>query len=130
MIVLKADVFYTKNNEVQDIIPCHRTARKQDALYNAAVWTRKFLNDLGGDFSLVTVLQQTGLTLRNMSCCPCSSKKIPSSEATTGLNCHPCDSMEFIIRKSIQSFDPGIACHFVQCEKDNDPYCECVISLS
>lgn len=88
-------------------------------LARSVEWVSGFLNDLGGDYSVLEVTESQ-VILKNKAACPgfCSQGN-PATKT--------CNDIERAISKAIKTFDSELTVGFVRCASDNDAGCEMVI---
>lgn len=121
MIVSKSDVLNNSNHEF-NVEPLKEIDAKKLLLNDAVVWLQRFLNDLGGDYTINTHHMNDRFILVNTCHCPCLAKTLKAGD-------YPCDKLEITINKSLKSYHPNIQAGFIRCSNDGDSLCELVITL-
>lgn len=93
----------------------------QTPLEIGADWVKNFVNDLGGDFSIIED-DGTRIILQNESSCPglCLGKQ----DQTT------CNEIEKTINDGVRYFDSHFTAGFVKCSHNRGAGCELVVSFN
>lgn len=107
-----------KDLSIKEVPGSHTTP-----LSRSVEWATEFLNDLGGDYSILNITENQ-ITLANQCSCPgfCSRDKIANTAA--------CNDIEKAICKAIKLFDPDLSAGFIKCSSDEGSRCEISIRVS
>jgi len=88
-------------------------------LARSVEWASEFLNDLGGDYSILEIAEGQ-VILKNKTACP---GFCPQSNSTTKV----CNDIERAICKAIKVFDSELTAGFIRCSSDKSSGCEMII---
>ncbi len=93
-------------------------ASKMTPIEHAVYWAEDFLNNLGGDFSVLSISGYEAILSNTASC---------SSYCGAG-DIAPCNDIEKAINRAIKVFDADLTANFIQCSEDNNPCCRLIVS--
>ncbi len=91
---------------------------KMSPMEHAVFWLEGFLNDLGGDFTVLEVSDVEAVLYNTASC---------SSYCGSG-NIAQCNDIERAVNRAIKIFDKNLTANFTQCSENDRKGCQMIVT--